>query len=97
MPDYISVSQCYVHLNEPSSVANLLLTLSNGSDDEKLTAYQVAFDIEHNATQEFCLKVQAALPPPPSESYPVEFVDVPKEANEMQVDESAPLVTTPVV
>ena len=97
VPDYISISQCYVHLNEPSLVATLLLTLSNGSDDDKLISYQVAFDIEHNATQEFCLKVQAALPPAPAESYPVELVEAPKEANEMQVDETAPLVTEPPV
>ena len=96
-PDYISVSQCYVHLNEPSSVATLLLSLSNGSDEEKLTSYQVAFDIEHNATQEFCLKVKAALPTAPVESYPVELVESSKDANEMQVDEAAPLVTTPPV
>lgn len=78
-------------------MASLLLTLSNGSDDDKLIAYQVAFDIEHNATQDFCLKVQAALPPAPAESYPVELVEAPKEANEMEVDAAAPLVTAPAV
>jgi 26S proteasome regulatory subunit N2 len=31
VPDYISISQCLVHLNEPSAVAEMLNTLSKGS------------------------------------------------------------------
>lgn len=58
-----------------------------------MIAFQVALDIEHNATQEFCSKVIASLPPAPADSYPVELVEKPKEANEMEVDEKAPLVT----
>ncbi|KAJ3305800.1 proteasome regulatory particle base subunit [Kappamyces sp. JEL0829] len=88
VPDYISISQCFVHLDDPNAAAQLLVTLSHGSELEQLTSYQVAFDIEHNATQEFCIRVQAALPPVPAAA------EAPKEANEMQVDDKAPLLTS---
>lgn len=32
VPDYISISQCLVHLNEPSSTADMLNTLSKGTE-----------------------------------------------------------------
>ena len=52
-------------------------------------AYQVAFDIEENATQDFSQKVIAALPAIPSEAV------AESDANDsMQVDEQAPLLST---
>jgi hypothetical protein len=53
-----------------------------------LIAYQVAFDIEDNATQEFCNRVKAALPAAPKVEEPV------KDANEMQVDEQSSLLVS---
>jgi 26S proteasome regulatory subunit N2 len=32
VPDYLSVSECLVHLNEPSAVAELLNVLSKGTE-----------------------------------------------------------------
>ncbi|KAI8897971.1 armadillo-type protein [Globomyces pollinis-pini] len=84
IPDYISVSQCLVHLNEPTAAADLLKTLSDGTHLEQLTAYQIAFDIEEYATQEFSSKVKRALPPPPAAPE--------KDANEMEVDEGSSLL-----
>jgi 26S proteasome regulatory subunit N2 len=85
VPDYMSISQCLLHLDEPSAVAELLTTLSKGSENEQLMSYQVAFDIEENATQDFTHKVIAALPALPTEAS--------SDPNEMQVDD-APLLTT---
>ncbi|KAJ3275043.1 proteasome regulatory particle base subunit [Terramyces sp. JEL0728] len=86
VPDYISITQCFVHLNDPFSAAELLKTLASGSEDDQLTAFQIAFDIEDNATQEFSSKVKAALPTPEPEP----------EANAMEVDEEkAPLLSSP--
>ncbi|KAI7905634.1 armadillo-type protein [Cokeromyces recurvatus] len=59
-PDYISISQCLVHLNDSTSCANMLKSLVEKKDE--LMAYQISFDLEENATQEFLLKVAAELP-----------------------------------
>jgi hypothetical protein len=50
-------------------------------------AYQVAFDIEENATQDFSKKVIGSLPVLPTESA--------AESNEMQVDESSSSAVKP--
>ncbi|KAI8097880.1 armadillo-type protein [Gilbertella persicaria] len=59
-PDYISISQCLVHLNDFSACADMLKHLVE--KDNELMAYQVSFDLEENATQEFLSKVAAELP-----------------------------------
>ncbi|CAG8455290.1 13893_t:CDS:10 [Ambispora leptoticha] len=70
-PDYVSISQCFVHLNDPISAAKLLQDLvSKGDDDYLLMAYQIAFDLEENATQEFLQKVVSQLPPAAAVSTP---------------------------
>ncbi|CAB4395122.1 uncharacterized protein OCT59_026377 [Rhizophagus irregularis] len=62
-PDYVSISQCYVHLNKPIEAARLLKDLvSKGDEFYLLMAYQIAFDLEDNATQEFLQKVGSELP-----------------------------------
>ncbi|CAG8448243.1 2744_t:CDS:10 [Cetraspora pellucida] len=62
-PDYISISQCFVHLNDSSSAAKLLQDLVTKCDDALLLmAYQIAFDLEENATQEFLQRVINELP-----------------------------------
>ncbi|CAG8688334.1 13834_t:CDS:10, partial [Gigaspora margarita] len=62
-PDYISISQCFVHLNDSSSAAKLLQDLVTKCDDALLLmAYQIAFDLEENATQEFLQRVISELP-----------------------------------
>ncbi|GAA5807641.1 hypothetical protein MFLAVUS_001011 [Mucor flavus] len=62
-PDYISISQCLVHLNDPSSCADMLKGLIEKKDE--LMAYQISFDLEENATQEFLSKVSQELPVEP--------------------------------
>ncbi|KAI8977190.1 armadillo-type protein [Mycotypha africana] len=62
-PDYISISQCLVHLNDPSSCAVMLKELIE--DSNELMAQQISFDLEENATQEFLSKVAAELPVEP--------------------------------
>ncbi|KAJ1911312.1 proteasome regulatory particle base subunit, partial [Tieghemiomyces parasiticus] len=53
-PDYDAVCQYLMRLNEPASCADLLVRMAQGGQDEALLAtFQVAFDLEANATQEF--------------------------------------------
>ncbi|KAG2199130.1 hypothetical protein INT47_009869 [Mucor saturninus] len=62
-PDYISISQCLVHLNDPTSCADMLKSLVEKKNE--LMAYQISFDLEENATQEFLSKVSQVLPVEP--------------------------------
>ncbi|KAL1935717.1 hypothetical protein VTP01DRAFT_4857 [Rhizomucor pusillus] len=59
-PDYISVSQCLVHLNDTTTCAKLLLDLI--AKGQELMAYQIAFDLEESATQDFLSKVAKDIP-----------------------------------
>ena len=68
-PDYFSIIRCVVLLDDPQTAASLLSSLveqivkSKGDDkDSILTAYQVAFDLESSATQQFLQQVTDALP-----------------------------------
>ncbi|KAJ3148007.1 proteasome regulatory particle base subunit [Geranomyces variabilis] len=78
-PDYISISQCLLHLNDPTSCSQLLSTLIGLDERHHLIAYQVAFDLEDNGTQDFLQKVIKGLPAGSGSS------------NAMEVDESTPL------
>ncbi|ORX50506.1 26S proteasome regulatory complex, non-ATPase subcomplex, Rpn2/Psmd1 subunit [Hesseltinella vesiculosa] len=59
-PDFISVNQCLVHLNDPQAAAEVLQDLIEKKNE--LMAYQIAFDLEENATQDFLSKVASHLP-----------------------------------
>jgi 26S proteasome regulatory subunit N2 len=99
-PDYISSSQCYVHLNEPSKCAELLQKLIHIDEYHTLLAYQIAFDLESSTTQEFLQHVASALPKPTTEwvmlsptagtSSSAAPTQAPVDA--MDTDESTPLV-----
>lgn len=54
-PDYFSITQCYVHLDDPQPASELLNgLLSDRQDSEKLLiAFQLCFDLAETATQEF--------------------------------------------
>ncbi|CAG0919675.1 unnamed protein product [Notodromas monacha] len=61
-PDYVSMSQCLIFLDDPEAVAELLLKiLSGASEDSEVMAYQLAFDLYESATQQFLGKVLDAL------------------------------------
>ena len=63
-PDYFSTAQCYVYLNEPQPVSEMLRSLVRcAAKDEHaaLVAYQTAFDLVEGATQEFLHHVRADI------------------------------------
>ena len=61
-PDYISVCQCLIFLNDPQAVAEILENLlKSGNSDSSLMAFQIGFDLYESATQEFLHKIQDAL------------------------------------
>ncbi|XP_026468281.1 26S proteasome non-ATPase regulatory subunit 1 [Ctenocephalides felis] len=60
-PDYVSMCQCLIFLEDPLSVAQVLDKLTKGSEDNVLMAYQIAFDLYESATQQFLGRVLQAL------------------------------------
>ncbi|XP_033761218.1 26S proteasome non-ATPase regulatory subunit 1-like [Pecten maximus] len=60
-PDYINVCQCYIFLDDPQSVTEILEKLMQGSENDILMAYQIAFDLYDSATQQFLLRVGNGL------------------------------------
>ncbi|XP_064639152.1 26S proteasome non-ATPase regulatory subunit 1-like [Lineus longissimus] len=61
VPDYISVCQCLIFLDDPQAVADILEKLVKGSEDSVLMAYQIGFDLYESATQKFLGRIQGAL------------------------------------
>lgn len=60
-PDYISVSQCLIFLDDPDSVADVMEKLVKSTESQTLMSYQIAFDLYENASQQFLLGIQNAL------------------------------------
>lgn len=58
-PDYVSVVQCLIYLDEPEQVATILENLIRNNN--VLMAYQIGLDLYENATQQFLLKVRNLL------------------------------------
>ena len=62
-PDYFSMSECFVYLYDYAKAAGLLKELVHkGDKTDIMTAYQIAFDMESSATQDFLHKVSELLP-----------------------------------
>ncbi|KAF8442751.1 armadillo-type protein [Terfezia claveryi] len=62
-PDYFSISKCVIHLDDHSLAAKILQDLiSKGDSKSLLMAYQISFDLDSSATQEFLQKVASELP-----------------------------------
>uniref|UniRef100_A0A914VJV8 26S proteasome non-ATPase regulatory subunit 1 n=2 Tax=Plectus sambesii TaxID=2011161 RepID=A0A914VJV8_9BILA len=59
-PDFVSMCQCLIKLEKPSDVADILHRLARSTNGE-LLAYQIAFDLYENATQQFISKIERAL------------------------------------
>ncbi|KAI9346485.1 armadillo-type protein [Obelidium mucronatum] len=97
-PDYIACAICYFHLNDAIHAAALLQNLLTKDDYHVILAYQIAFDLEANATQEFLLNVIATLPPPTTTSttIPLSSLSVtspaPAGGDAMDTDEQTPLI-----
>jgi 26S proteasome regulatory subunit N2 len=60
-PDYLSLCQCLMLLNEPQEVARVLQQLVQGEGASALLAYQVAFDLFENEDQKFLARVRELL------------------------------------
>ncbi|KAG4302880.1 hypothetical protein PCK1_000823 [Pneumocystis canis] len=61
-PDYFSVIKCVVHLSDSYIAAKILQNLTLKNDEKSLLiAYQIAFDLNNSATQEFLQKVSENL------------------------------------
>ncbi|KAJ3245619.1 proteasome regulatory particle base subunit [Chytriomyces hyalinus] len=96
-PDYIACAICYFHLNDAIHAAALLQNLLGKDDYHVILAYQIAFDLEANATQEFLLNVIATLPPASNTSTTLPLASLavtspPEATDAMETDETAPLL-----
>ncbi|KAM3728461.1 26S proteasome non-ATPase regulatory subunit [Dirofilaria immitis] len=61
-PDFVSMCQCLIKLEKPDDVADILQRLvSNKGDNGVLLAYQIAFDLYENASQQFISKIEQSL------------------------------------
>eukprot|EP00834_Sanchytrium_tribonematis_P002594 NODE_84_length_22354_cov_0.646506.p1 type:complete len:801 gc:universal NODE_84_length_22354_cov_0.646506:14394-11992(-) len=63
--DYFPAVQCYLHLDKPLELSKLLIKLIEEND--LLTAYQIAFDLEQEASQFLLNKVMQEIPVPESD------------------------------
>jgi 26S proteasome regulatory subunit N2 len=62
-PDYFAIAKCVVYLDADEEVSVMLRQLVEKDDDESTAiAYQIAFDLYDNSTQEFLGKVMKSLP-----------------------------------
>ncbi|PSR78065.1 26S proteasome regulatory subunit rpn2 [Coniella lustricola] len=62
-PDYFAIAKCAVYLDSDDEVSRMLRQLVDKDDaTSTASAYQIAFDLYDNGTQEFLGKVVAALP-----------------------------------
>ncbi|KAK4225421.1 armadillo-type protein [Podospora fimiseda] len=62
-PDYFAIAKCVVHLDSDEEAENMLRQLvAKGDQNSIAIAYQIAFDLYDNATQEFLAKVIKSLP-----------------------------------
>ena len=63
VPEYFSIAKCIVYLNEHEKAAETLKKLVRKEESKSLAiAYQIAFDMYDNSTQEFLKKVRKLLP-----------------------------------
>ena len=62
-PDVFSIAKCIVYLDESSSASKLLVDLvQTGGPRNLAEAYQIAFDLYDNSSQDFLKRVQEGLP-----------------------------------
>ncbi|GAA0166442.1 protease [Lithospermum erythrorhizon] len=84
-PDYLSICQCLMFLDEPQGVATIFENLLRSGKDDALLAFQIAFDLVGNEQQAFLLNVINRLPnpkaktPEPAEEVPIEGGSAPTD------------------
>lgn len=97
-PDYLSICQCLMLLDEPKQVANILMELLGSDETDVLLAYQIGFDLFENQNQRFLINVKDNFPRTPtsvpngngnlpsreefSSGFPVSFSDLGPTARE---------------
>ncbi|PQE17989.1 proteasome cyclosome protein [Rutstroemia sp. NJR-2017a BVV2] len=75
-PDYFSIAKCVVYLNQDEEASTMLKKLvANNDQTSTATAYQIAFDLYDNGTQEFLAKVIKSLPSKAPEAPAAESAD----------------------
>lgn len=100
-PDYFAIARCVVYLNSDEEASTMLRTLVNRGDRDSISnAYQIAFDLYDNGTQEFLGKVIKSLPSgeqpkkePSKEGEPVEsqpLLDDQDEEQEQEEEDDTP-------
>ena len=89
-PDYFAIAKCVVYLNEPEMASKLLIELVERENTKSLaTAYQIAFDLYDNSTQQFLRNVQEGLPQQPKPELekpaeePIENGQTPEESTQL--------------
>lgn len=85
-PDYFAIAKCVVYLNADEEASRMLQTLAtNGDRTSTANAYQIAFDLYDNGTQEFLGKVLASLPAAekPKKEEVTEGEDKPEESESL--------------
>lgn len=67
-PDFLSICQCLMFLDQPEGVASILEKLLRGEEkDDALLSFQIAFDLVENEHQAFLLNVRDRLSKPKSQ------------------------------
>ncbi|KAI4269272.1 MAG: hypothetical protein L6R38_007524 [Xanthoria sp. 2 TBL-2021] len=105
-PDYFSIAKCIVYLNEHTMASDMLVQLvKKGDPTSTAIAYQIAFDLYDNSTQEFLKKVREELPnvPEAETAQPADSADQmqeeapePKESDQLlkELNDSAGVPTS---
>lgn len=88
VPDYVNMSQCFIFLDDPQSVAQLLEGLIQNNDEKNcLMAYQIAFDLYESATQQFLSSVLESLrltAPIPSATHVIKAIPVAQSSTDKE-------------
>jgi 26S proteasome regulatory subunit N2 len=64
VPDYISICQCFLFLDDAKAIAKILESLLRKEEsNDWLMAYQVAYELSENENLPFLIRVSNALPP----------------------------------
>ncbi|KAH6672322.1 putative 26S proteasome regulatory subunit rpn2 [Halenospora varia] len=92
-PDYFSIAKCVVYLDQDNEAQEMLKKLVL-QDDQSSTAiaYQIAFDLYDNGTQEFLAKVIKQVPVKEEPENPSSSLENPTESDQLlgELNERAP-------